>query len=272
MTVVLGQSGNGNVQPQFVLDHLANHFHLSASTVGNDEVGQGSPLFLQPRIPTHHHFLHRGVVIGPHHGFDVVFSIFFFTRFQPFEHHAGRHGILAADVRVVEQFDVNRQSRQAQIVLDFRHEACGFLLRVELFSLLQTVELVLLHVQFRKVEKLLLVAPQRNGLFGHFIGNVDVKRHHNFARGAAVAVAHFNDAQGKQFLVRFIEPLFVLKGKGLVNAAILYVQIVDESQFLVGFDVEHVDVVQHGRHHLAFGAEILDEFVALLHLLRLLKA
>jgi len=41
MAVVLGQSGNGDIKVQLVLDDLADHLHLSLSAIGYDEVGKG---------------------------------------------------------------------------------------------------------------------------------------------------------------------------------------------------------------------------------------
>ena len=41
---VFCQPGYRNVQVQFVLDHFAYDFHLPLSTVGDDQVGQGSPV------------------------------------------------------------------------------------------------------------------------------------------------------------------------------------------------------------------------------------
>ena len=39
MLVVLRETSNSDVKMQFVLHNLSHHFHLSLSTVGNDEVG-----------------------------------------------------------------------------------------------------------------------------------------------------------------------------------------------------------------------------------------
>ena len=272
MAVVFREARDGDLQAQLVLHHGADDLHLAAAAVSDDEVRERLSLLLQARIAAPYHLAHGGVVVRADHGADVVFPVILLARLEFLEYHACRHSVGSADVGVVEKLDAQGQAGQAQVLLDFLHEARLLLLGIELFGLFEAVEPVLFHVQAGEFEEFFLVPLLRDDLHGHFFGDVDLERHHDFLRTAAVALPHLDDAEREQFAVRFLQLLLVLEGEGLVDAAVRHVEIVDVGHLLLALDVEHVDVVEHGRDHLALRLEALDEFVALLDGLRLLEA
>ena len=195
VTVVLGQTGDGDVEAQFVVHHLPHHLHLAASAVGYDEVGQGLALVFETCVATAHHLLHRGVVVGPAAAVEHVFAVEAFLRFQPLEDDAGCHGVGSCGVRIVEKFDAQGQMLQPEVVLQLLHQPRLLLFGIEFLGLLEAVELVLLHVEPRQVEQLFLVAPLRHGLHEHVVGQIDVERHHHLVGFAAVAGAHLHNAE-----------------------------------------------------------------------------
>ena len=74
---------------------------------------------------------------------------------------------------------------------------------------------------------------------------------------AVKARPHFDNPQGQQFRVRFVQPLLKFEGESLVHAAICDMQIVDIGHSLFALDIKHVDIVKRCRHHLALGFEPL---------------
>ena len=229
---------------QFVFYHLSYHLHLSLSTVGDDEVGQGSAFLHHSSVASTHHFLHRSVVVRSFHRLYVVFAIVLFRRFHALEHHAASYRIRTRNVGVVEAFYLIGQFRKLQLLLQFLHQSCLFLLWIELFSLLQSVELILLAVHFAKFEQMFLVASLRNEELCLVQLPLHIERNDDFLGLAIEAFAYFGDSRQQQFAVGFVEFSFVFEGETLVYAAVLHVYVIDKSRtvVLVVDNREHVDV------------------------------
>ena len=272
MAAILGQSGYGDGQSQFV-QHFLHSAHLSLSTVGDEQVGQGGTLFDGARVASSDDLLHRGIIVRTRHGFDVVFPIVFLRRAPFDEDHATRHGVCALRVRVVEALDADGQAVQVQHVLDFLQQAGGALFGIQFFGLLQAVGLVLFHVQYRQLQQRFLFAALGDGEGDILQFHAGVEGHDDFARTAFVSFAHFRDAQRQQFFFAFVQPLFVFEGERLVYRSVRDVQVIDEGRFAVRvfFDGKDVYVVQHVAHHLGLGAVVGQQHVFLLHLLRFLE-
>ena len=77
VAVVFGKAGDGDVQVELVLDDRSYDLHLPFSAVGDDEVGEGSALFLHPAVASSYDFLHGGIVIRTGYGLDVVLAVVF---------------------------------------------------------------------------------------------------------------------------------------------------------------------------------------------------
>ena len=272
VAVVLGQAGNGDVQPQRVFHHFADDLHLSLATVGNDEVGEGSALGNHTRVAAIHHLAHRGIVVGAHDGLDIILAILLLAGLAHSEDDAGGHGIGARDVGVVKTLDVNGHFVELEVLLYLLEQACALLLGVELVGLLQAVELVLLYVEQRKVEQFLAVAALRHDEGDALQVDVHGEGHYNLLRLTLVALAHLHDAQREQLLARLVHLLLILEGEGLVDGSVGDVQVVDEGAAVVLLDGEHVHVVDDVAHHLALLAEALQGIVLALQLHGLLEA
>ena len=112
VAVVLGKSHNGNLQVQLVFYHLPYHFHLSFSSIRQNEVGQFALLFQNTAVAAAYHLLHGGIIVRSHHRFDKVFPVVFFAGFGFLEHHAGSHCIRALNVGVIKTLNVVRHFLQ----------------------------------------------------------------------------------------------------------------------------------------------------------------
>ena len=251
--VVLCQSGYRDVQAKLVQDFFYGA-HLSFPAVGDKKVGQGGVLLCGALVTASDDLLHRGIVIRAFHRLDVVFAVVFLGWFPFDEDHTAGHRVCPLDVGVVEAFDADGQAVQVQGFLYFLQQAGGTLFRVQLLRLFQPVGFVLLHVQDGQFEQGLLVSPLRYGENNVFQLYVERKRNDNLAGVALVAFAHFDDAHGQQFLLAFVQPLFILEGESLVDGSVRNVQVVDESSVFIGvlFDGEYVDVVQDVADDLRF--------------------
>ena len=114
---VLRQPGYRYIQMEFVLYDFAYYFHLSLSTVGKDQVGQGRTFVDGSLVTAAYHFFHRCVIIGADHCFNDVFAVVLLRWFRHFKHYAGSNGIATLYVRVIETFDMHRQLGEVQGVL-----------------------------------------------------------------------------------------------------------------------------------------------------------
>ena len=164
------------------------------------------------------------------------------------------------------------QFGKVQIVLNFFQQPSQFLLRIQLFGLLHSVETILLHVQKTQVEKFLFVTLLRYGLDEQSLGKVHMKRHNHFLGMAVVACAHFHDAQGEEFGVGFFQFFLIFKRKGAVDASVDDVQIVDICHSFFAFNVKNIDVMQNRRDHHALGVEFFNQVIAPLDFLSLFEA
>ena len=124
----------------------------------------------------------------------MVFPVLFPRRFQTLEHHASRHGIAARDVRVVETFDVVRQSGKPQFLLQFLHQTRLFLLGIQFFRLFQAVEFILFSVHDREVEQCLFVTPLGDGHHDSLQWNIDAEGQDNLLRIALESLPHLHDS------------------------------------------------------------------------------
>ena len=154
VTVVLGQSGNGYIQPK-ILQHFVNHAHLPFSAVGDNEIGQFSSLFLQTAVTAVDDLTHRSVVVGAHHGLNVKMAILLTRRLSITEHHARGHRMGALQVGVIETFDMPRLFIEAQRFLDSIHQPLGIpfgILDFEVFQLFGAVDAGALLREFQQFE------------------------------------------------------------------------------------------------------------------------
>ena len=160
-----------------------------------------------------------------------------------------------------------------QTLLQFLHQASLFLLRIQFFSLFQTVKLVLFAVHLREVEQVALVAPLGYGEGDIGELPVHLKRHDYLFGLAAKALPDFGYGIVEQLLVRLVEHALVLEGETLVHGAILDVHVVDKSQLvaLAGGNGKHVYIGDGMAHHLALAYKICQQEVLLLQLFGFFK-
>ena len=260
--VVLGQTGDGNLQVKFVLDYLTHDLHLSPSAIRNDEVGEWMFFFHHSRVSTSHHLLHAGVVIGSLDRFDNVPAIVGLAGFTLLEYHASGHRICSADVAVIETFDGDGQSVHAQRLLQLLHQAYALLLGVQLVALCDAVLFVLQYVKPAQFKQCFLVPFLWYSHLYSFKWKFHVERNDNFLTFTAVTPTHFNNSCNQKFLVLLLQALAVLEGECLRDAPVYYVEIVDEGHFLIILDIEYVDVMERVAHHLAATPIVLQLHVA----------
>ena len=146
VSAVFGKSGNGNTQMKFVLDNFTNDLHLSFSTIGDDEVGQGRTFFDKACVAASDNFLHGGIIIGSFYGFNIKFAIVLFAGLTHFEYHAGGYGIRALDVGIIKTFDVGGHFLHVELVLYFFQDAYFLLLGIQLVRLFQAVYFILFYI------------------------------------------------------------------------------------------------------------------------------
>ena len=103
----LCQPGNRNIQVQFVLDHFAYDFHLPLSTVGDDQVGQGSLFDDGTLVAATYDLFHGGVVVRADNRFDVVFPVIFFDGFAILK-TTRSYRVASLYIGIVETLDMNR--------------------------------------------------------------------------------------------------------------------------------------------------------------------
>ena len=147
-----------------------------------------------------------------------------------------------------------------QRCLQFFHQPCLPLLRVEFFTLLQPVHLVLLAVHFREFEQMFFLSSLRNGVLCPFDVPFDVDGYDDFLRRATESFSDFRYGECEKFAVCFLQFSFVFDGESLVDASVCDVQVVDESVVVVVVvgDAEDVDVVDGVADDFAFGAVVFN--------------
>ena len=105
---VFCQPGYRNVQVQIVLDHFAYDFHLPLSTVGDDQVGQGSLFDDGTLVAATYDLFHGGIVVRADNRFDVVFPVIFFRWFRHFEDDTRSYRVASLYIGFVETLDMSR--------------------------------------------------------------------------------------------------------------------------------------------------------------------
>ena len=159
-----------------------------------------------------------------------------------------------------------------QLLLNLLHQPHAPLLRVQFLRLLQPVGFILLHIENRQFQQLLLVAPLRHGEYDIIKFHVQFEGDDNFLRRTLVSLPHFDDAEREQFLFRFVQPLFIFKRECLVDDPVRDVQVIDKCRIrLLLFDRKHIHIVEHRTYHFRLRAVVLNQQILLLHLLCFLK-
>ena len=171
-----------------------------------------------------------------------IFAVGLLAGFEALKYYTGRHCIGTLDVGVVEQLNLQRQARQAQVLLYFLHKTHRFLLRIEFFGLFQAVKAVLLDVHERKFQQFSLFAALRNVYFYVRQGQLYREGYKNFVGPAAVARAHFRNAHYEQFFGGFFQFFAIFKRKSLVDASVFDVEIINVGHAFFGFNAEYVNV------------------------------
>ena len=136
-----------------------------------------------------------------------------------------------------------------------------FLLRIQLFGLLQAVEFILFSVHFTEVEQVFFIPSLRNEKLRVLQFPRHLHRNDNLLGLAMKAFANFGNRRDEQFLVRFVQLALVFKGETLVDGAVLDVYVVDIGVFtaVVVHDGEDVDVVDRVAHHLALRHKFVQQ-------------
>ena len=158
MPVVLGQSGNRDIEPQG-LEHLVDHPHLPLASVGDDQIGEFGPLSLQTAVATIDHLAHRGVIVRSDHGFDVEVAVLLARRLSVAEDHARGDGMGPLQVRIVEALDMAGRPVETQRLLQGVHQPLGMPLGVADLQILQLLGPVDARALLRELQQFEFLAP-----------------------------------------------------------------------------------------------------------------
>lgn len=97
---------------------MSGYFHLSASTIDNEELWKWLALFGESFVAAEDYFCHGCVVVGSFDGLDIEFAIFFAIGFAIGEAHHGGNGVGTLDVGVIKALDVDGQHGELEGFLD----------------------------------------------------------------------------------------------------------------------------------------------------------
>ena len=78
---------------QHVGKALLDDAHLTYATIGKDKVGHLQMLLDETTITTHHHLVHRRIIVGTNDTADVVFAVFLLLGLAIHEDNATGHGV-----------------------------------------------------------------------------------------------------------------------------------------------------------------------------------
>ena len=81
-----------------------------------------------------------------------------------------------------------------QMILNLLQQPYCTLFRIELFSLLQAIHLILLHVELREFKELLFFTPLRYGERHIIQLHIQFKGYDNLTRKTLIPLSHLNDA------------------------------------------------------------------------------
>ena len=90
------------------------------------------------------------------------------------------------------------------------------------------------------------------------------ERHDNFFTFTAVALPHFDNSCSQQLFLWLVEALGVFKCKGLSNATIRDVKVINVCYLFVVLYIEYIDVMEGVADHLALASIVVEEDVLLL--------
>ena len=90
------------------------------------------------------------------------------------------------------------------------------------------------------------------------------ERHDNFFTFTAVALPHFDNSCSQQLFLWFVEALGVFKCKGLSNATIRDVKVINVCYLFVVLYIEYIDVMEGVADHLALASIVVEKDVLLL--------
>ena len=136
-----------------------------------------------------------------------------------------------------------------QHLLNLFQEARIPLFGIQLFCLFEFVDFVLLPIHGGKIEQLLLISALGNGDIDAFQFHVDRKRDDDLFCPALETLAHFDDAERKQFLFALIQSLFVFERVGLYDGTIPDVQVINICRRVVFRNRKDIDIVKHRGHY-----------------------
>ena len=91
------------------------------------------------------------------------------------------------------------------------------------------------------------------------------KRYDNFLTFTVVTLSHLDDSCCKQLVIWLIEALCILEGKGLRDATICDVKVVDVGHLFIVLDVKDIYIMEGVAYDLALAAIILEKNVLLLN-------
>ena len=161
---------------------LLDDTHLTYATIGKDEIGHFAALLDKATIATHHHLVHRRIIVGTNDTANIEFAIFLLLRLAVHKDDAARHGVGTRDVGVIERLDMSRQTGQAELLLNLGEQACLPLFGIELLLLFELVNAILPAVLLGQFEELALIAAlgyERHAAIGQ---NAGLKRNDEFGR------------------------------------------------------------------------------------------
>ncbi|MNJ38042.1 hypothetical protein D3C77_328800 [compost metagenome] len=98
MLVILNETANGNVQAQFIFQHVHGGGNLSLPAVHDDKIRLRQVFFKHPLISAANDFAHRFIIIGSFDGAYFVFPVLFFRWLSIHKYDHGRYGIRPLNV------------------------------------------------------------------------------------------------------------------------------------------------------------------------------
>ena len=161
---------------------LESKVELTLASVNDNELRQIiRSLGQHPGISPVHHFLHRGIVIGPDHGLDLEFPVIFLGRHPAAEDNAGGYRIGTLDIGVVEALYVLRQDIHPDGLAEFLQHGRTVLVRVGVLFLADGIELILPGVPCAQVQQGELVTLDRDAETDSLHLHVRKERHNDLA-------------------------------------------------------------------------------------------
>ena len=251
---------------------LPGGVQLAAAAVDYDQIRQiVRSLCQHPRVAPVHHFFHRGEVVGADHGLYLELAIILLGGLCVAENDAGRHGIRALDVGVVEALDVLGEPVHRQRLLQLLHHGQPPRIRVSVLLLLDGIEVELLGVLGAELQQGQFVAARGHRERHPVNRHIRQERHNHLRSQRPELILNFADKSSQEGRWLLLDLAAEAKVQALNDSPAADAQEVPVGLAAIQNDGKHIGSNVRGRCHHALGIMLLHGLHLLLVQLRLLE-